>query len=340
MAITINEIAQKLNLSVGTVSKALNNYQDVSETTRARVQAAAREYGYYPSASARNLRRQRTEKIGVVVNYPIDVVNDFLSELIPGAVAAAEGSGYNLTLYTHAAQDPQQLSKICRTREVDGLLLLWPPEIEATVELMQAERMPYVVAPRRVSLPGASYIAADHYQGGWLLTRHLLALGHRRIAFVSRPDLFETNDDRLAGYRAALTAAELPFDSGLVVPVPGNRHDAGKVALEALVAMDEPPTALLCFTDAMALQVLSLASEGQIGVPDDLSVAGHDGILLSALTVPPLTTVRQPIAQIGRLAIESLLAQMRSVDPTPLQALLPVELVLRQSTGPCPVHRR
>ena len=335
MTVTINEIARKLNLSVGTVSKALNNYRDVSDTTRARVRAAARELGYSPSASARNLRRRRTERIGVVVTYSINIVNDFLSEFIPGAVAAAEDSGYSLTLFTHAAQDPEQLSKICQTREVDGLLLLWPPDVAATVRLLQAERMPYVIAPRRVSLPDASYVAADHYQGGWLLTRHLLEFGHSRIAFASRPDLFETNQDRLAGYCEALKHAGLSFDPNLVVPIPGNRPDAGEVALNALLEMDGPPTALLCFTDAMAIQVLSLASERQIAIPDQLSVAGHDGILLSGLTVPPLTTVRQPIAQIGRLAIESLLARLEDADHAPHQTMLPVELIARQSTGLC-----
>jgi LacI family transcriptional regulator len=333
MPITISDIARQLNLSVGTVSKALNGYPDISDATRERVQEAVRELGYQPSATARNLRRQRTEKIGVVVNYPVTIVNDFLSELIPGAALAAELANYNLILYTRAAHDLEQISRICRAREVDGLLLLWPAQLTETVTLMEAEQMPYVVLPRRVPHPGVSYIAADHFSGGRMLTDHLLGLGHRRIGFTARPELYESNLDRLAGYLSALTNAGVEFDERLVLETDGNDPQNGKEALLTFLAMERPPTAMLCFTDPMAMQVLAAAHELGMRIPDDLAIAGHDGILTSGLTVPPLTTVRQPIPEMGRLAVECLLAHIADHTLPPAQHMLPVTLVLRESTG-------
>jgi DNA-binding LacI/PurR family transcriptional regulator len=333
MSVTIESIAKQLNLSVSTVSKALNGYSDVGEATRNRILQRVQELGYHPNTAARNLRRQRTEKIGVVVNYPINVVDDFLAELIPGAAAAAEESDYNLILYTSAARHPERLSKICRAREVDGLLLLWPPQLERTIALMAEVQMPYVVLPRRVPYPGVSYIAADHHSSGRMLTQHLIDLGHRRIGFVTYPELYETNSDRLAGYRAGLADAGIPFDPTLMIESRSQDPGYGATILQTLLVLREPPSAILCFTDPMAMSVLAAAKAQGIRVPEELSLAGHDGILTSGMTVPALTTARQPIPEMGRLAVESLLAHITDSDLPPSQHILPIQLVVRDSTG-------
>lgn len=333
MSVTIEDIAKQLNLSVSTVSKALNGYRDVSEGTRSRVLDMAQDMGYHPNMVARNLRRQRTDKIGVVVNYPINVVDDFLSELIPGAAVAAEQVDYNLILYTSVAQHPERITKICRAREVDGLLILWPHQLERTIALMEEEQMPYVVLPRRVSHTGVSSIAADHVAGGRMLTAHLIALGHQRIGFTSRPEMHETNDDRLMGYRRALAKANIPFDEELVIETDGRDPQNGERALNQFLAMTTPPSAILCFTDPMAMQMLAAANERGIRVPEDLSLTGYDGILSSGLTVPALTTARQPIPDMGRLAVECLLAHIDDHELPPSRHILPVALVVRDSTA-------
>lgn len=333
MSITIEGIAKQLNLSVSTVSKALNGYSDVGEATRNRILQAAQELGYHPNMAARSLRRRRTEKIGVVVNYPINIVDDFLSELIPGAAAAAEESDYNLILYTSAARHPERLSKICRAREVDGLLLLWPPQLERAITLMAEEEMPYVVLPRRVTYPGVSYVAADHQASGRLLTEHLIALGHRRIGFTLYPEVYETNSDRFAGYQAALAAADIGFDPALVMESSSHDADNGAIVLRTFLAMASPPTAILCFTDPMAMRLLMAANALGVRIPETLSITGHDGILTSGMTVPTLTTARQPIPEMGRLAVESLLAHIADNDLPPSQHLLPIQLIVRDSTG-------
>lgn len=336
MAITLEELAQHLSLSVSTVSKALNGYSDVGAATRSRIQQAALELGYHPNTAARNLRRQRTEKIGVVVNYPINIVDDYLAELIPGAALAAEQADYNLILYTSVAHHPERISKICRAREVDGLLLLWPPNLERTILMMEEEEMPYIVLPRRVPHAKVSYIAADHRASGHALTQHLLDLGHRRIGFTTYPEVHETNSDRFAGYCGALVEAGLAFDPSLVVEVNSQELAMGERILQSLLTVDHPPTAILCFNDPIAMHVLAAANARGLHVPHDLSITGHDGILNSAISVPALTTARQPIPEIGKQAVEALLAHITDSDLPPTQRMLPIQLVVRGSTGqPC-----
>ncbi len=333
MPVTIDDVARHLNISVSTVSKALNGYSDVSTTTKERIQETARMLGYHPNMAARNLRRRRTEKIGVVANYPIDQVNDFLSELIPGMAAAAEQADYNLILYTSAARHPEQISKICRAREADGLLLLWPSQLEETVALMAQEAMPYIVLPRRVPYSGISYIAADHQSSGQTLTEHLIELGHTRIGFTTYPEVHESNTDRIKGYQSALEKADIPFDEQLIIETSSQDTNNGARILNAYLAMEKPPTAILCFNDPIAMRLLAAANARGIRIPEDLSITGHDGILTSGMTVPALTTARQPIPQMGQLAVECLLVRIADPGLPPAQHLLPIELIRRGTTS-------
>ena len=135
MPVTIEDLARRLGVSRSTVSKALNDRPDVSQATKARVLQAANELGYQPSAAARNLRRQRSDKIGLVVNYPIQQVKDFLAELIPGMATVAEDAQYNLILYTSMAGNADRIKSLCRSREVDGIIVAWPPRLNETVAL-------------------------------------------------------------------------------------------------------------------------------------------------------------------------------------------------------------
>ena len=186
MPVTIKDLSKTLGVSRSTISKALNDRPDVSPDTKARVLRAVHDLGYQPSAAARNLRRQRTNKIGLVVTYPIHRVTDFLAELIPGMATVAEDAEYNLILYTSMVGSAERIKNLCRSREVDGIIIAWPPRLSETVALSQLladEDMPHIFLPRRVPHDAVSYVAADHVQGARLLTQHLIALGHRRIGF-------------------------------------------------------------------------------------------------------------------------------------------------------------
>jgi len=216
VSVTIKDISEQLGIARSTVSKALNDYPDVSEETRKRVQALAQELGYEPSAAARNLRRGRTDKIGLLINNPISFLSEYIAEVMAGAALSAEAYGLNLVLYTVAVTNPTELNRICRAREVDGLILIFHPSDEA-IRVLQREEMPFVVFGRRVDHPDVSFVAPDNRAGAYALTNHLIAQGHRRIGFTTRPELGTVNDDRFGGYRQALADADIAFAPELVV---------------------------------------------------------------------------------------------------------------------------
>ncbi len=336
MPVTIEDLSNKLGVSRSTVSKALNDRGDVSPRTKERVTQAARELGYQPSAAARSLRRQRTEKIGLVVNYPIRRVSDFLAELIPSMATVAEEAEYNLILYTSMAGQTERLISLCRSREVDGIIIAWPPQFHETVVLhrmLTDERMPHIFLPRRVPHDDISYVAADHQQGARLLTEYLISLGHGRIAFERLPEVYETDYDRHSGYAQALRAAGIKYDESLVISADSAAADYDTKSFQHFMALPDPPSAILFFTDPSAIRALSLAREGGIRIPQELSVAGYDGVLSSGVTEPALTTVRQSAGALGALAVESLLKLIANDGLEAQQHILPVELLPRKSTA-------
>jgi LacI family transcriptional regulator len=205
---------------------------------------------------------------------------------------------------------------------------------------MQRENMPCVLLPRRVSHSDVSYIAADHSSGGRTLTEHLIGLGHRRIAFIGLPEVHETDTDRRAGYFQALEAADIDRDPSLMIDIRLSDKNAVQNAMQHLLNLDEPPTAIELFTDRMAMRALATTRLWGIRVPEELSIAGFDGILASGISTPGITTVRQPIEQMGKLAAESLLGLMANSDHPPAQHVLPVSLIVRGSTGPAPGEQR
>ena len=339
MPITIKDLSIELGLSPSTVSKALNDRGDVSPRTKESVLRAAQAIGYQPSAAARSLRRQRSDKIGLLVNYPIHKVSDFLAELIPSMATAAEDAEYNLILYTAMAGNAERIKSLCRSREVDGLIVVWPPqrtEMARLSQLMREENMPHIVLPRRLHEQATSFVAANHIQGGRMLTQHLIDLGHRRIGFVRRPEVYETDSDRREGYRRGLAAAGIAYDESLIVVSRSEDADDVERTFGAFLSMPQPPTAIIFFTDPMAIQAMRLAQAKGIRIPQDLSVTGYDGILSSAVAAPALTTVRQPMQAMGALAVETLLSMMVDGSQEPRQFTLPVDLIVRDSTAACP----
>lgn len=332
MAVTIWDIAKHLGLSVSTISRALNDYNDVAPETRQRVFDAARELGYYPSATARNLRRGRSDKIGLLINTSVTYISDYLAELIPATTLAAEKQNHNLILYTTTITEPDGLARVCRAREVDGFILLWAGQMDETIAFLQQDGMPFVVLNRRVDNPDVSFVAADNLNGALTLMRHLIALGHRRIGFTARPALGETNVDRLAGYKQALAEAGIPFDENLVISTVVEPR-SGYYATNQLLDLPEPPTAIFAIHDLVAIDVLEAAVERGWRVPDDLAIASFDGLRASLLANPPITTAKVPIAEIGRRAVEILLAQAEDDNRPPARITLPVQFMVRESTA-------
>jgi len=330
MPITIEDISRQLDLSVSTVSKALNDYSDVSDSTKQRVRDTALELGYTPSAAARSLRRQCTEKIGFSYGYSTNYIGEYASRLINGAVAATEKEGYNLTLYPYTEDRIDQLVRVARAREVDGLLLMGGVNWRIAIDRLKQERMPMVVLVRRIDDPSISYVTSDDVNSGVLITRHLLELGHERIAFVTRA-VVENSKDRVAGYAQALDEASIDFDKELVARTelaPGTAYQA----VIRLLSMANPPTAIISLSDPVAIECQQAVLDRGLRVPDDVAITGSDNIRDSLGATPPITTLHPPLAEIGRLATEALLAQVADPGRPATQIKLPVKLIARQST--------
>jgi len=325
--VTIRDVAARAGVSVATVSKVINNRYGVASGTSARVQAVIDELGYEASLVAQSLRNHRTNVIGILVAD----LEPFSTELLKGAADAIRGSGFELVIYSvggHSGDrvgwERRYLSRLSGTL-IDGAVLVTPTVVDVNYGA------PIVAIDPHTGQSGLPTVDSDNFRGAQLATGHLLSLGHRRIGMLTgRPDL-ESAQLRERGYREALQAAGASVDESLVRC---GDYDPG-VSLEQarlLLTGPNPPTAVFAANDMSAIATIEVATELGRRVPADLSVVGFDNIPESALCVPPLTTVEQPIRKMGERSIELLLSLIRGERPQATHITLATNLVVRQST--------
>ncbi|RMI09602.1 LacI family DNA-binding transcriptional regulator [Cellulomonas triticagri] len=329
--VTITDVAREAGVSVATVSKVINGRDGIARTTAAHVQEVVGRLGYEQSIVARSMRSHRTHVIGVLVAE----FEPFSTQILTGAGAALEGTGYALLAYTGGGPaavgwERRYLARLSGTL-VDGAVLVTP-----TIEGVDDEVPVVAVDPH--AGPGAMpTVDSENHEGAVLATRHLLDLGHTRIGFLGgRPDL-ESSRAREAGYRAALAAAGLHPDPAHVRSGEYRRADAVEPA-RAMLSTPHPPTAVFAANDQSALGILDAAAALGVRVPHDLSVVGFDDIPEAAAATPPLTTVRQELQEMGARAVRLLLGVLADPEATaePEHVRLPTTLVVRASTAPPP----
>jgi LacI family transcriptional regulator len=337
MSATIRDIARQLELSSSTVSKALNGYTDVALETRELVLKTARELNYQPSASARNLRRGRTDKVGLFLNTAVDYVVDYLSGILPGAALTAEAMGKDLLVYTITHNDPSHLLKVCRTGEIDGVILFSTHYDSATIETLLKSQFPFVVMGRQIMDERVSYVVPDYYEGSYQATRYLVSLGHRRIGFTTRPQLQTASAARLHGYLDALRDSGISPDDELIVET-YLEPNSGVEPTKRLLDLSNPPTAIFAFHDLVAVDALNVLQSRGLRVPDDVSVMGFDGLRAGLMTIPHITTVAQPLQRIGERVLQIINERVENPAAAVVQETLPVELTIRASTARA-VHR-
>jgi DNA-binding LacI/PurR family transcriptional regulator len=331
--VTISDVAARAGVGAGTVSRVLNGSPKVSQTTRQRVLATIEELGYRPNPLAQGLSRGRCRTLGVVIPYfttPSPV------ERLRGVAAALDGSQYDLVIFNveTVAHRDDFLGTLTRRDRADGLLMVsFPPPPDALGRILDAG-VPVVAIDARVD--GVSTVVIDDVEGGRIATRHLVGLGHERIAFIGGdpedPLGFTSAADREAGFREVMADAGLAVDEALVHHVTHAREVALAITTE-LLRGPEPPTAIFATADIQAIGVLEAARTLGVRVPDDLSVIGFDDIELAAYV--GLTTVRQPLFQSGQLGTR-LLLEVLSGEGAPVASPheLPLELVARTTTAP------
>lgn len=330
----IKDIAERAGVSVATVSRALSGSSLVTDETRKRVNALARELNYRPNVSARNLRTRRSMSVLLVVR---DVGNPFYLEILKGVEATAREAGYAV-LMGNTENDPDrevEYFNMLRDGHADGMILMTgklpPPQPGESADL---SHLPVVIALEMIEGSGFPHVQIDNVAAAEAAVEHLIALGHRRIAHIAGPLPEVMALHRRDGYRTAMKAAGLEIPEGYEV-----RGDylleSGEARAADLFALPKPPTAIFAANDEMAYGAIHALRRLGRDVPGDVSVVGFDDLYLSKAFYPPLTTVSQPRADIGRTAMSQLLNVLSDGDVGAEPAIvLPTTLNIRGSTAP------
>jgi LacI family transcriptional regulator len=336
MPITIHNVAKKLGLSITTVSRALDGYDDVADRTRARVIRTAHELGYVPSRAARQLRRQRADVIGYILPASGSQFTDpFFSLFIAGLGDEATSHNFDLLVSTAApggAAEKKIYARWIQSRLVDGIVLNRMRVRDWRAKYLVQHNFPFVAHGHTHLQLSFPYIEMDSRSVFILLVEHLVERGHRRIAYIGGPRNVTLQADRFAGYQEGLTRTGLPFNTSYVLEGDLTRN-GGYLAAQHLLALPEPPTAIIGANDMSAIGAMRAAHERGLVVGRDLAVAGYDGTEDSEHTQPPLTTLKQPTYDTARRLVRMLIARIDGKDLSEPHVIIQPELIVRASTG-------
>jgi LacI family transcriptional regulator, galactose operon repressor len=331
--VTIREVADEAGVSIATVSRVLNGRDDVAPETRELVAQIIRDRGYIANRSARGLSVGRTGLVGLLVPlvYPV-----YFSAILSGASEALHENDQRVVLSPTGHEHAREVGLMDRLMHglTDGALVVLPGESSQELERLLDAGYRFVVVDPRLKLDDRiPSVSAAHASGADQAMRHLLGLGHRRIAAITGPRGWVATEDRRRGYHAALAGAGILPDPGLEIEadfeIPGGREAAA-----ALLDLAEPPTAIFAFNDNLAIGAIQAARARGMNVPDDLSVVGFDDVELATIVSPALTTVRQPLAEMGRTAVSLLTRLLENQRIETLHIELGTRLVVRDSTAP------
>lgn len=331
---SVVDVAARAGVSLGTVSNVLNHPHRVAPATREKVLRAIQELGFVRNEAARQLRAGRSRTIGLVV---LDVGNPFFTDLAAGVEASAGRAGLSVVLCNSNDDEDRERHYLSLLQEQRAFGVLITPVGERTlaIEAVRGSGTPVVLVDRGATKRRECSVSVNDRVGGELAVSHLLALGHTRIVFVGGPLSINQVSERLAGARTAIKAAGLRPEALKVTETPRLDVAAGRAAGEhiASLAQRRRPTAAFCANDLLALGLLQQMTRSRVSVPDDLAIIGYDDIEFAGAAAVPLTSIRQPRAQLGRAAMDLLLEE--ATDPgnhQHRQVVFEPELVVREST--------
>ncbi|WP_175987680.1 LacI family DNA-binding transcriptional regulator [Bacillus sp. Marseille-Q1617] len=323
---TIKDVAKLSGVAVSTASYALNNSTKVSEETRQKVIAAAKELNYQKNGLASDLKRTSTNTIALILS---DLSGPYYSELIKGVQDVASTNGYDLIACSSIGGAQSTAVKFLREKRVDGVIILAHNIDDKTILDSAREGFPIVVLDRSVQSDHVVQIEVDNEHGAFMATEHLIEKGSRDIAYVSGPYNSHDNELRFKGYQSALEKHGIEYRSKWKVSG-GFTREGGYQATKMLIAQKDVPQAIFYANDEMAIGGLQALNEKKLSVPDDISIIGFDDIQLSEYVSPPLTTMRQPKYEAGALAVH-LIFQVLSKEKVDSNYKLTTELIERKS---------
>jgi LacI family transcriptional regulator len=334
--ISLKVLAAHLDLTVSTVSRALNDYSDISVATRDRVKRAAVELGYRPNQTARRLSIGSPETVGYLMpRYSNSIAEPFVAQLLQGLGDALRLRQWDL-LVSHAESPKDELKQIERLYQsgrVGGMVISRPVKNDPRIRLMQNLKCPFVVHGRTAKSCDYAWYDIDGKDAFITSVNHLLGMGHSRVAFIGAPLQFEFAQDRLNGYKIAIEAHGLELDDDLI-QIADFSDEGGEVSTLQLLDLERPPTAIVCVTDTVAFGCLAALRSRGYEVGTEISVIGYDGINFGVHSNPPLSTMAQPQAHAGRRLGDMIMAVIDGEDPTKHQELQRAHLLRRDTDGP------
>jgi len=330
---TIRDIATLAGVSPATVSRVINGRPEVSEAVREKVLRVVAENGY--TVTRPTLAGMHTGLVGVTL--PL-IHHSYFSEILAGVGEAFYEHELPMVLCPTLHEHDREVTLLQRLRHgtTDGAILILPEESQEELAALREQGYPFVIVdPRMTPDERVPTVSASHLSGAREATEHLLRLGHRRIAAITGPHGWIATEERLRGYRGALGEAGIAPDPALQIDS-NFRDNGGRLATSALLSLPDPPTAIFAFNDMLAIGALQAIRQHGLRVPQDISVVGFDDTYEASIVHPALTTVRQPLAEMGRMAVAQLVRLLQNQRIEALHVELATKLVVRESTGPAP----
>jgi LacI family transcriptional regulator len=328
--VTIVEVAAEAGVSFGTVSRVINNDIHVKPETRQRVLETMRRLNFVANRQARILAGGKSNMVGVLVP---DLGTEYIGEVVRGIDYELGLAGYDLMVYTThrtADKEAEYVTSLARDT-VEGLLLVLPRNPADYVEVLTQRKFPFVLIDHQGTGDDCPVVGATNWQGAYNATDYLIKLGHRRIGFITGSLDLGSAIDRLAGYKKALRTNHIEEDPELVYEGRFAQMD-GYDGARKFLSLANPPTAIFASNDVMAMSAMDAVREQGLRVPEDIAIMGFDDIPQAAMLHPALTTVRQPLEQMGRVAAQLLVDMIRKPDLVGYRIELPTELIIRSST--------
>lgn len=332
--VNIRDVAKVAGVSVATVSRVLNNPENVRDNTKNKVLTAISELGYTPNNLASSLRRLKTNSILVVMP---DVISYCNYGVVRGMERLAYANNYNILLgdTQHQSVIEKSYASMAKSKQIDGMILLCsrlPFELKLN-HPVSAQLPPLVNASEDIKIPDIPRVGIDNQQAAIDAVNYLISLGHKKIAAITGNDFSPSSIDRLLGYRTALDRAGISVNESWIASGCYSQQEAENACIN-IMGLKETPTAFFCFSDEMAMSCMSTLMRMKLSVPDDISVMGFDNISQSNYCYPTLTTISQPMEEIGNCCMELLLPQLSGEQMNGVHVKLKHSLVVRRSTGP------
>ncbi|MDC7227308.1 MAG: LacI family DNA-binding transcriptional regulator [Spirochaetales bacterium] len=327
-----SDVAKLANVSFMTVSRVINGKENVKEETRQKVLKAIEELGYYPNAAARALNNNKTDGIGIVIPHAefMNVAPYFL-DLISSLERNIDKMGYHLVFKLPSSfKSASDYSQLYKERKVDGVIVLAPSVDQWLMKKLITDNVPSVVVYSRDEELDINYIDADNLKGAKEAVNYLISLGHKRIGMVTGSTTLICGRDRIDGYTEALKDNKIDVDKRLVYY--GNWHpESGVRAFNYFFGLKDPPTAIFCANDHMALGIMRQAGLNKLKIPRDLSIFGYNDITYSGYLTPPLSTMKQPLEEIGEKAVDILIKTIENPDRPKEKIMLDTKFIKRDS---------